>query len=149
MIPWTFQKWNLLLIFSFYYKYLIYRNYIYNLRNKTVLYLICNHINCFLGSVKRKSGTASLNKDSQWSKQEACFACTTQVWLAVNHNTSVTSGEWNQCSKHIAWAIELGSCQSNLCLSWGYEQLQKSKDSLKACFENVNIHSCQVKSLFC
>ena len=29
--------------------------------------------------------------DSQWSK-EACFACATQVWLAVNHNTSVTSG---------------------------------------------------------
>ena len=29
----------------------------------------------------------------QWSKQEACFARATQVWLAVNHNTSVTSGE--------------------------------------------------------
>ena len=42
---------------------------------------------------KRKSGTASLNKDSQWSKQEACFARVTRVWLAVNHNTSVTSGE--------------------------------------------------------
>ena len=23
----------------------------------------------------------------------ACFACVTQVWLAVDHNTSVTSGE--------------------------------------------------------
>ena len=41
----------------------------------------------------RKSGTASLNTDSQWSKQEACFAHATRVWLAVNHNTSVTSGE--------------------------------------------------------
>ena len=46
-----------------------------------------------LSSVKWKSGTASLNTDSQWSKQEACFARATQVWLAVNHNTSVTSGE--------------------------------------------------------
>ena len=59
--------------------------------------------------------------------------------LAVNHNTNVTSGKWIQCSKHIAWASELCSCQSNSCLSWGFEQLQKSKDSFKACFENVNI----------
>ena len=29
-----------------------------------------------------------MNKDSQWSKQEACFACATRVWLAINHNTS-------------------------------------------------------------
>ena len=29
-----------------------------------------------------------MNTDSQWSKQEACFAHATQVWLAVNHNTS-------------------------------------------------------------
>ena len=29
-------------------------------------------------------GTASLNTDSQWFKQEACFACATRVWLAVN-----------------------------------------------------------------
>ena len=35
--------------------------------------------------------------DSQWGKQEACFACATQVWLAVNHNTSITSGEWVRC----------------------------------------------------
>ena len=33
-----------------------------------------------------------MNTDSQWSKQEACFACANQVWLAVIHNTSVTSG---------------------------------------------------------
>ena len=32
-----------------------------------------------------------MNMVSQWSKQEVCFARATQVWLAVNHNTSVTS----------------------------------------------------------
>ena len=32
------------------------------------------------------------NTDRQWSKQEVCFACVTQVWLAVNQNNSVTSG---------------------------------------------------------
>ena len=45
-----------------------------------------------------------------------------------------------RCSKRIASANKLGSCQSILCNSWGYERLQKSKDSLKDCFENVNIH---------
>ena len=53
---------------------------------------------------KRKSGTASVNTGSQWSKQEACFARATQVWLDVNHNTSVTSGERIRCSKRIARA---------------------------------------------
>ena len=33
----------------------------------------------------RINGLAGLNTDSQWSKQEACSACRTQVWLAVNH----------------------------------------------------------------
>ena len=74
--------------------------------------------------------------DSQLSKQEACCAraSASLVWLAVNHNTSITSGELVQCLKRIAQASELGSCQSNLCNSRGYERLQKSKDSLKDCF---------------
>ena len=80
-------KIDLLLIFTFYYKYLI-----HNL-DKKVLCLICNRINVFVGSVKRKSRTASVNTDIQWSKQKACFVHATQVWLAVNHNTRVTSGE--------------------------------------------------------
>ena len=57
-----------------------------------------------------------MNTDSQRSKQEACFACATQVWLAVNHNNSVTSGICIPCLKHIERASKLGSCQSNLCL---------------------------------
>ena len=28
--------------------------------------------------------------DNQWNKQRACFARATQVWLAVNHNTSIS-----------------------------------------------------------
>ena len=32
-----------------------------------------------------------MNMSSKWRKQEVCLACATQVWLAVNHNTSVTS----------------------------------------------------------
>ena len=40
-------------------------------------------------------------------------------------------------SKCIARASELGSCQSNLCISGGYERLRNSIDSLKTCFNDV------------
>ena len=89
---------------------------------------------------KWKSDTASLNTDSQWSKQEALFVCATRVWLAVNHNISIIFDEWVWCSKCIARASEPSSCQSNFCHSWGYERLQNSKGSLKDCFENVIIY---------
>ena len=36
---------------------------------------------------------SQLEHDSQWSIEEACFPCATQVWLAVNNNNSVTSGK--------------------------------------------------------
>ena len=67
----------------------VYIEIIYNLGDITILYLIFNRINGFVG-VQR--GTASVNTDGQWSKQEACFAHATQVCLGVNHYTSVTSG---------------------------------------------------------
>ena len=72
-----------------------------------------------------KAEQPAWTRTGQWSKQEACFARATQVWLAVSHSTSVTSGEWIRCSKRIARASGLGRCQSNLCHSWGYERLQK------------------------
>ena len=57
------------------------------------MYLICNCFNGFCWNIKQNSGIASVNTDSQWSKQEACFARATRVWLAVNHNTSVSFGK--------------------------------------------------------
>ena len=50
------------------------------------MYLKCNRINGLLECKTEKL-------KSQWSKQEACFAHVTQVWLSVNHNTSVTLPE--------------------------------------------------------
>ena len=35
--------------------------------------------------------------------------------------------------------VSLAAINQSLCNSWGYERLQKSKDSLKACLGNVNI----------
>ena len=45
----NFYELNLLLIFTFYYKYLKYRNYV-SFRKKAFLYLICNRINGFVGA---------------------------------------------------------------------------------------------------
>ena len=87
-------KLNLLLKITFYYKYLKYKEHFFNLEIKTVLNLKIESYLGFCRSVKQKIRTASLNTDSQWSKQKACFAHATQVWLTVNHNNiSVTSGE--------------------------------------------------------
>ena len=72
-----------------------------------------------------------MNMDSQWCKHEACFARANQVWLAVNHNTSVTSGVWIRCSKRIAPESELGSCHSNL-----YKVFHEAMNGCK----NLKIH---------
>ena len=58
---------------------------------------------------------SQLEQGQPMEKQEACFARATQVWLAVNRNTSITSSERVRCSKRIARVSELGRCQSNLC----------------------------------
>ena len=67
------------------------------------------------------------NSQCEQGQPIACFARATQVWLAVNHNISVTSGKLIRCSKGIARTSELSSYQSNLCLSRGYEWLQNLK----------------------
>ena len=36
---------------------------------------------------------SQLEHGQPMEKKEVCFACATQVWLVVNHNTIVTSGE--------------------------------------------------------
>ena len=73
-----------------------------------------NRINGFVGVQNGKA------KQPVWTwtanganLQEACFARATQVWLAINHKISVTSGKWIQFSKRIAQENELGNCQSN------------------------------------
>ena len=41
--------------------------------------------------------------------------CDSGVAHCQSHSTSNTSGELVRCSKRIARASDLGSCQSNLC----------------------------------
>ena len=128
---------HLLLIFTFCCKYLKSIENIYNLGNKTVLYLICN-CTCINGFVAVENNKA---EQPVWTRTaNGVNKRLVMMWLAVNHNTSVSSSEWVWCSKRIARTSGLGYCQSNSCHSWGYERLQTSKYSLKACFENVNIN---------
>ena len=51
-----------------------------------------------------------MNTDSQWSKQEACFAHATQVWLTVNHNTSVTFGDLSMLHGQVSLAAANQIC---------------------------------------
>ena len=88
MILRTDQQLNLHFIIN-----VLYIEIIHNLGKHQVFHFICYRINGFARVCQWKSGTASVNTDSQWSKQESCFARANKVWLAVNHNTSVTSGE--------------------------------------------------------
>ena len=80
-----------------------------------------------------------MNTDSQWSEHGACFARATQVRLAVYHNTSNTSGERVRCLKRIARAVSLPDVNQ---ISFIYETMNGCENlinSLKDCFENVNI----------
>ena len=98
-----------------------------------------------------------MNTYSQWSKQEACFACANQVWLAVNHNASATSNECIRCPKRdcdlhslrlkikrndwrtLAWASEHSSCRLYIYVFHEVmDGCKKSKYSLKACYRAVN-----------
>ena len=63
-----------------------------------------------------------MNTDSQWSKHEVCFAHAIQVWLAVNHNTSVTSGDEFDVRSELHEQVSLAAVNQNLCGSSGYER---------------------------
>ena len=56
-----------------------------------------------------------MNTDSQWSKQEACFAHATQLWLAVNHNISVTSGDEFDVQSELHRQVCLAAVNQLLC----------------------------------
>ena len=68
--------------------------------------------------------------DSQWNKQEACFACATQVWLAVNHATSVTSGNEFDVKAHCKGQVNLAAVN----------QIYEIHEAMKGCKKNLKIH---------
>ena len=81
---------------------------------------------------KTKKWISKCKQDSQWGKQEACFACrrgslsnTTPVSLLANKFgvPSIFNGQ-----------VSLAAV-NQICFSYGHERLQKVKDSLKVCFD--------------
>ena len=80
-----------------------------------------------------------MNTDSQWSKQETCFACATHVWLAVIHNTSFTSGESARYSKRITLEVSLATVNHICVIHEAMNGCKKSKGSFKDCFAKINI----------
>ena len=68
----------LLLIFTFYHKYLKFWNY-FSFRKQRSLYLISNCINGFVVSVKQKSRTVSVNMDCQEANKSLFCACNSDL----------------------------------------------------------------------
>ena len=80
-----------------------------------------------------------MNTDSQWGKQEACFVRAYQVWLAVNHNTSVTSGNESDVQSELHGQVSFVAVNQIYVIHEAMNGCKKSNDPLKACYENVNI----------
>ena len=87
----------------------------------------------FSPSVKRKCGTASANTDSQWSKQEACFARATQMWLSITTPVSHLANEFD-VRIELHGQVSLAAVNQIFVIHEAMNGLKKSKDSLKDCF---------------
>ena len=59
--------------------------------------------------------------------------------LSITTPVSDQANEFNVRSK-LHGQVSLAAVNQILCSSYGYERFQNSKDSLKACLENVNIY---------
>ena len=58
--------------------------------------------------------------------------------LSITKSVSLLANEFDVRSV-LHRQVSLAAVNQSLCKSCGYERLQKSKDSLKDCFENVTI----------
>ena len=103
------------------------------------MYLIFNRIEVFVGvkmemrDSKRKKHTANgANKKLVLHVKLRC--CSLSITTPVSH----LANELHVQSK-LHGQVSLAAVNQIMCRSWGYERLQTSKDSLNACFENVNI----------
>ena len=65
---------------------------------------------------EKRNSQLTVNTDSQWSEQ-ACFARATQVCLAVNHNTSVTSCDEFDVQSELHGQVSLAAVNQILCHS--------------------------------
>ena len=135
MISRTYQKWIYCLYLHFIiYKYLKYGNY-FNL-GKTVLYLICNSELTFWG-VKRKNGTASVKgANKKLVLHVVRLGCSL---LSITIPVSLLANELDLRSV-LHGQVSLAAVNQIYFFHEAMNGCKKSKDALKACFENVNIY---------
>ena len=102
---------------------------IYNLGDKTILNLLFNRITVLVEYKTEKRNSQC--EHGQPMQQTRSLFCTCDSGAACCHSQHHNNELHGQES--------LAAVNQILCRLWGYEWLQKSKDSLMACFENVNI----------
>ena len=74
-----------------------------------------------------------MNTDSQWSKQEACFAC-----ASITTPVSLLGNEFDVQSV-LHRQVSLAAVNQIYVIHEAMNGCKKYKDSLKDCFKNVNI----------
>ena len=109
------------------------------LGDKTLLYLIINRINGFVGVqqpvAEQPVGTRTANGAKKNIVLHVQLRCGS---LSITTPVSHLANEFDVRSE-LHGQMSLVAVNQIVCRSWRYERLQNSKDSLKACFENVNI----------
>ena len=80
-----------------------------------------------------------MNTDSQWSKQDACFSCALRCGsLSVTTSVSLLGNEFDVRSVSNG-QVGLAAVNQIYVIHEAMNGCKKTKNSLKACFENANI----------
>ena len=107
----------------------------YIVGDKTILYLIFNRINGFVGMSTGKAEQLVWTRTSNGANKKLVLhvqpGCGS---ISITKPVSHLAYEFDVQSK-LHRKVSLAAVHQILCRSWGYERLQKSKGSLKACFE--------------
>ena len=127
---------NFLLVFTFYYKYLKCKKY--NLGMKTVVLYLKKYRLTVYSDCKMEKRNSQLEYGHSMEQTRGLFLhvrlrCGS---LSITTPVSLLANEFDVRSVLLG-QMSLAAVNQILCNSRGYERLQKSKDSLKDCFENV------------
>ena len=117
----------------------LYIEIIYNLGDKTILYLIFNCINglleCKNERAEQQVYTWTANAANKLLFLHLQLKCgSLSITIPVSHLVNEFDFQ-SELHGHVC----LAAVNQILCHSWGYEWLQNSKDSLKACIGIVKI----------
>ena len=118
------------------YVYILFVEIIYNLGNETVVFCFCFLLKC---KTERRNSQC---EHRQPMAQTGVLFCTCDSGVSLCTFTATVA------LVLLVNEFDAYCTRANLCYSLGYERLQTSKDSLKACFENVNIYETFTNDMF-